>query len=52
MVFESAYVTWKFWNIMTAYKMPKWDPGFIFIVINKDISRFIVRVSETWDVHY
>lgn len=51
-VFESAYVTSKFWAIMTSYRMYKWDAGFTFVVTKKEPSRFIVRVSETWDVHY
>lgn len=51
-VFDPEYETWKFWEIMTSYRMCKLCPGYTFIVIKKEFERFTVRVSETQDVHY
>lgn len=47
MVFQSAHVTGKFWNIMRNYRMCKSNPGFMFTVVKEEVSRFLVKVSET-----
>lgn len=44
-VFESAHVTGKFWNIVRSYRMYTSDPCFMFTIV-KEVSRFIVKVSE------
>lgn len=51
-MFESAHVTGKFWNIMRSYRMYQSDPGFMLTVVKEEVSRFIVKVSETRDIHY
>ena len=46
-LFDPEYETWKFWEIMTSYRMCKLYSGYNFIVIKKEFERFIDRVSET-----